>query len=205
MRVTDRRDQITATAIALIGEHGFPACTFKRITEAAGLSSTRLVSYHFTDKDDLLMSVLTAAIERADALLAARLAGATDRAEMLRAYIESQVDLLHQHPDHARAIVEIGQHVPAFAPVLRDFRVGRLERQLAQGRDEGSFAGLGGLGDFGDLGDFGVTVTAQSIRSAIEGAAERSRDGLDMAAYGRAVADLFLRALTPGPRPAAGR
>ena len=193
MRVTDRRGQITATAIDLIGEHGFPACTFKRITEAAGLSSTRLVSYHFTDKDELLMSVLTSAIGRADALMETRLAGTADRAEMLRAYIESQVDLLRLHPAHARAIVEIGRNVAAFAPVLRDFRTGRLERQLTQGRAEGVFAA-----------DLDTTVTAQSIRSAIDGAAERSRDGLDMTAYGRAVADLFLRALT-GPLPAAGR
>lgn len=192
MRVTDRgrsaaptrRDQIADTAIQLIGEHGFAACTFKRITEAAGLSSTRLVSYHFADKDELLMTVLTAAVERADELLTDRLAGTTDRVQMLRAYIESQVDLLRLSPAHARAIVEIGHHVPAFAPVLRDFRVGRLERQLAQGKSEGAF------------GDIDVTVTAQSIRSAIDGATERSKEDLDMTGYGRALADLFTKAVT---------
>ncbi|GGS19258.1 TetR/AcrR family transcriptional regulator [Actinokineospora fastidiosa] len=183
MQVTARREQIAQTAIAIIGEHGFAQCTFKRITEEAGLSSTRLVSYHFKDKNELLMTLLTTTIGRADELMAARLAGTTDRVAMLRGYIESQVDLLRLHPAYARTIVEVGRHVADFAPVLRDFRVGRLERQLAQGKAEGVF------------GDIDVTVTAQCVRSAIDGATERSAEGLDMADYGRAVADLFVKAV----------
>ncbi|MGX7823775.1 TetR/AcrR family transcriptional regulator [Actinokineospora sp. 24-640] len=183
MQVTDRRAQIAQTAIDIIGEHGFAQCTFKRITEEAGLSSTRLVSYHFQDKNELLMTLLTVTIGRADELMNDRLAGTADRVEMLRAYIESQVDLLRLHPTYARAIVEIGRNVPDFAAVLRDFRLGRLERQLAQGKAEGAF------------GDIDVTVTAQSIRSAVDGAVERAAEGLDMGSYGRAVADLFVKAV----------
>ncbi|MGW5051226.1 TetR/AcrR family transcriptional regulator [Actinokineospora sp. NPDC004072] len=178
----NRREQIARAAIGVIGEHGFAQCTFKRITEAAGLSSTRLVSYHFQDKNELLMTLLTITIGRADELMNERVGQTGDRVEMLRGYIESQVDLLRLHPAYARTIVEIGQHVPEFAPVLRDFRLGRLERQLAQGKAEGVF------------GDIDVTVTAQSIRSAIEGATEHPER--DMADYGRALAALFVKAVT---------
>ncbi|GAA3023236.1 TetR/AcrR family transcriptional regulator [Actinokineospora globicatena] len=169
-----RRAQITGAATEVIARDGYPRASYARIVEHAGLSSTRLISYHFRDKNDLVMAVLIAAIGAVDERMTARLDGVTDRVEMLRGYIESQVGLLRSHPDEVLAIREIAQNLPDLAPVLEDFRVGRLARQLTQGQREGVFA------------PFDVRVMARTIASGI--------DGADSEDYGRELADLFVRA-----------
>ncbi|WP_018684273.1 TetR/AcrR family transcriptional regulator [Actinokineospora enzanensis] len=177
MQVTEqaRRNQITRATIEVIAEHGYRRTSFAQIVAHAGLSSTRLISYHFNGKDDLMMSVLIAAIGTVDEVMTARLAEVTDRTEMLRSYIETQVDLLRTHPDQIKAIREITTNVPDLQPVLRDFRTGRLERQLTQGQREGTF------------GTFNVTVMARTIANGID-AATAEPD------YGPELADLFIRA-----------
>ncbi len=187
-----RRTQITDAAIEVIADLGYGQASFARIVERAGLSSTRMVSYHFQGKNDLMMAVLIAAIGAADEQMQARLAGVGDRVGMLRAYIESRVDLLRTHPRHVRALAEVGANArdergtPLFEPVVRDFRVGRLERQLTQGRREGVF------------GEVDVTVLARTIAHGVDGAAAAlaADPDLDLAAYGRELADLFIRAIT---------
>lgn len=186
-----RREQIAKAAIEVMGRFGYARTTFAKVTAQAGLSSTRMVSYHFADKNDLMVTVLGIAIGAADELMEARTAGTTDRVAMLRGYIESQVDLLRVHPEYARAIVEIGLNArdesgaAVFEPVLRDFRVGRLERQLRQGQAEGVFA------------RFDPVVMAQTIRSAVDGAGQRREadPGVDLESYGRELADTFERAV----------
>lgn len=183
-----RRKQIVDAAIDVIAELGYAKTSFARIVERAGLSSTRLISYHFADKNDLMMAVLISSVGTLDELLDARLEGRTGRVEMLRAYIEVRVELLRTHPKHLRAITEVADNHRAddgsamFAPLLTDFRVGRMERQLRQGQREGVFA------------EFDPAVMANTISSAIEGAA---RSGLSLDGYGRELADLFDRATRP--------
>ena len=52
-----RREQIVAAAIEVIAAAGFAQASFARIAEHAGLSSTRLISYHFAGKADLMATV----------------------------------------------------------------------------------------------------------------------------------------------------
>ncbi|MGW1696776.1 helix-turn-helix domain-containing protein, partial [Streptomyces sp. NPDC002399] len=46
-----RKDQIIRAAIALLAERGYQATTFEAICDKAGLSSKRLITYHFSSKD----------------------------------------------------------------------------------------------------------------------------------------------------------
>ncbi|MBM7771007.1 AcrR family transcriptional regulator [Actinokineospora baliensis] len=169
-----RRKQITEAATEVIARLGYARTSFARIVEHAGLSSTRLISYHFKDKNDLMFAVLITAVGAADEQMTQRLDGTTDRVDMLRVYIESQVDLLRTHPDQVKAIREIAAGLPDLAPVQEDFRTGRLARQLQQGQREGVFR------------DFDVRVMARTIANGI--------DGADDEAYGRELAALFIRA-----------
>ncbi|SDC80855.1 TetR/AcrR family transcriptional regulator [Actinokineospora iranica] len=188
-----RRAQIIDAAIEVIADLGYGQASFARIVERAGLSSTRMISYHFQGKDELMWAVLLAAMGVVDERMDERLAGITDRVEMLRGYIESQVDLLRTHPEHMRAITEVARNArdengaPQYAPLLRDLRVGRLERQLAQGQREGVF------------GEFDIAVMAQTISQAVDGAAARRETDpdVDLADYARELADLFTRATRP--------
>jgi len=52
-----RRSQIVAAMIDVIAELGFGQASFARIAERAGVSSTRLISYHFAGKDELITAV----------------------------------------------------------------------------------------------------------------------------------------------------
>ena len=53
-----RRAQIVAATMQVIAEDGLAQASFARIAERAGLSSTRLISYHFAGKDELIEAVV---------------------------------------------------------------------------------------------------------------------------------------------------
>src|SRR5687768_12945642 len=53
-----RRAQILEATIAVIAEEGFAKASFARIRERAGLSSTRLISYHFAGKAELVAALV---------------------------------------------------------------------------------------------------------------------------------------------------
>jgi Bacterial regulatory proteins, tetR family len=57
-----RREQIVQATIDVLAERGYAGTTFDAICAHAGLSSKRLISYHFATKDDLLATVLTDAV-----------------------------------------------------------------------------------------------------------------------------------------------
>lgn len=184
-----RRVQITDAAIEVIADLGYGKASFARIVERAGLSSTRMISYHFAGKSELMMAVLISAIGEADRLLTERVDGITDRAGMLSGYIEARMRFLRDRPAHMRALVEIGANArdedgaPLYRAVLQDFRVGRVQRQLAQGQREGAF------------GDFDPAVMAHSINGALDAAV--TAPGVDLDEYGRELAGLFARATAP--------
>jgi AcrR family transcriptional regulator len=192
LRVTEaaRRAQIIGATIATIGELGYAKASFARIKERAGLSSTRIISYHFGTKASLMQAVLTTVTGIKDHFLADHTDGRTDRAGMLRAYIESEVGFLGAYPECARIMLEFAANGDdqtgwsMSAPVVREFRTGRLIRQLRQGQREGVF------------GAFSPEVMAMSIAQAIDGvAAELAADPLlDLGRYGRDLADVFERA-----------
>jgi AcrR family transcriptional regulator len=64
---TARRSQILEATIDVVAEEGFAKASFARICERAGLSSTRLISYHFAGKAELV----SALVEHVGALVVA--------------------------------------------------------------------------------------------------------------------------------------
>lgn len=60
-----RRHQLIWAAVEVIAEVGLPAASFARIAGRAGVSSTRMVSYHFTNRDDLVEAVFSEVFRRA--------------------------------------------------------------------------------------------------------------------------------------------
>jgi AcrR family transcriptional regulator len=185
-----RRTQIVDATVATVAEIGYSKTSFARIVERAGLSSTRLISYHFAGKADLMQATLGSIIDTMDSYLGSRTPQQVDRAGLLRTYIESEVAFLRAYPQHVRALIEIGTHArsdldtPILGMLWHDLRFGRLERQLHQGQQEGVF------------GDFDTAVMAMTIRQALDGVSLRLTESpeLDVEAYGRELAGLFDRA-----------
>ncbi|WP_425569124.1 TetR/AcrR family transcriptional regulator [Nonomuraea salmonea] len=52
-----RRAQITSATIVVLARRGFAGTSYDAICRQAGLSSKRLISYHFADKEELLATV----------------------------------------------------------------------------------------------------------------------------------------------------
>lgn len=188
-----RRAQIISATIATINELGYAKASFARIKERAGLSSTRIITYHFVSKAGLMQAVLSTVAGIKETFLAERMTDGADRAGMLRDYISAEVAFLRTYPECARVLVEFGANAgdsegwSMSAPVLTELRTGRLCRQLRQGQNEGAF------------GEFDPEVLAMSIAQAVDGvAAALARDpALDVERYGRELADLFERSALP--------
>lgn len=188
-----RRAQIVEATIETLAELGYAKTSFARIVERAGLSSTRMISYHFGTREELMMATLGAVIDAYDTFQAERVPEGADRAALLRGQLEADVEFLAGNPHAAKALAEIGRHAdtgegaPTFELVSRDFRVGRVERQLRQGQREGVF------------GEFDAAVLATMIRDALDGVALRlgREPTADVVAYGRELARIFDRVTGP--------
>ncbi|WP_020664684.1 TetR/AcrR family transcriptional regulator [Amycolatopsis benzoatilytica] len=185
-----RRAQIVSAAIETIAEVGYQQASFAKIAKRAGLSSTGMISYHFAGKDDLVCAVSEEIVATATAFMQERIGAAEGRPARLRAYIESNMDVVAAHPAHLRALLGIiaaAQGAVGGLQVDTSVLSARIERLEAELRD-GQAAG--------DFGEFDPSVMALAITGAID-ALVASRTGASaevLARSGAELADLFLRA-----------
>lgn len=188
-----RRAQLISVTIATIAELGYRKTTFARIKERAGLSSTRIIGYHFGTKAGLLQAVVTTVLGIKEKFLADRAAGTADRGELLRAHIETEVAFLRDCPECVKVLREVAANADdpdgwsVAGPMLKDFQAGQFERLLRQGQRERAF------------GKFDPVVMARTIMHAIDGAAEAyaADPSLDLDAYASELVQTFTRAVTP--------
>jgi AcrR family transcriptional regulator len=191
-----RRAQIIGATIGVIADLGYRKATFAKIKERAGLSSTRMISYHFTNKAGLMQSVLSTVVETKNEFLKERTGGGVDPADRvgyLRAHNETSIAFLRSYPECVRVLTELAANADdaegwmMTKVLIDDMRVHGLARQLKQGQIEGLF------------GDFTPEVMAMSIAQAVDGvaAAYAADPSLDLEKYGREVADTFVKATAP--------
>jgi AcrR family transcriptional regulator len=177
-----RRAQIVSAAISTIAEVGYWNASFAQIAKRAGLSSTGLISYHFSGKDELIREVVRAVLADMGEFMAQRLRAPGSAAEALRAYIEGNVEFIGTHREEMKALSGIflgggfgydaGSEAAAVSP---------LESILRAGQESGEFRG------------FDPTVMATLVQRAVDGLPFLldMRPGLDVAAYGREVVTVF--------------
>ncbi|WAL63369.1 helix-turn-helix domain containing protein [Amycolatopsis cynarae] len=185
-----RRAQILTATIDVLAEHGYSATTFESIRARAGLSSTRMISYHFGTKADLMNAVLGILLHAKEQFVLERAGQATGRTALLRAHLRAETDFVRAHPDAVRALDEVRRNAgqdPIMDALQAEMRYGRLERQLRQGQQEGEF------------GEFAPAVMARTIAHSVDGAAAAlaADPATDLEAYGDELADLFERATRP--------
>lgn len=195
--ITDaRRAQIVAAAIEAVAELGYARASFARIAERAGLSSVRLISYHFDGKEDLFQAVADAVQDEARAFMQPRIRAHSDPAAMLAAYIESNLDFMAEQPAKMRALVDVLANArgadgePLVSSAGFDTPMALLVQHLRNGQAEGVFR------------PFDAEAVATAIRASIDAAANRlaGGDAFDAAAYGRELSALFLRGIVAGDR-----
>lgn len=180
--VAARRAQILAATVEVLAEVGYRQASFARIVERAGLSSTRMISYHFAGKDELMNAVVADVVGSIGQFMDQRMRGVGTAAGLLRAYIEGVVAYISAHRARMKALLEIllNGGMPAEVTESRG-AVSHLEAILRQGQQAGEFR------------DFDPVVVATAIQRAVEGlpfllAADPA---LDCAAYARELVTLF--------------
>ncbi len=185
-----RRAQIVQAAIEVIAEMGYAKASFTRIAKRAGLSSTGMISYHFSGKDDLMREVVIEVLRVADEYMRPRLEAQSTGPGRLRAYIEANIAVLEEFPQHLPAVVEVLGNVRRDDASMGELcalmeSVVDMHAQLfREGQERGEF------------GEFDPRVMAVALRGSIDAVVNRAvrEPGFDAAVYGRELADLFDRA-----------
>jgi AcrR family transcriptional regulator len=183
-----RRAQIVEAAIVAIAELGYTKASFAQIAKRAGISSTRLISYHFDDKTELIRAALETVLAEAAAYMQPRLRATPDRRTALAVYIEANLTFIHEHPQHIQAVIDIVANArdllrpadEAGEPEL-DGAVALLAAMLADGQARGEFRA------------FDPHVMAVTVRAAIDAAAGRltGPDPVDVHTYTTELITLF--------------
>jgi AcrR family transcriptional regulator len=194
-----RRAQIIDATIETIAERGYGRTSFARIAERVGLSSTRLISYHFAGKQELMEQVADKIIADIDSFVTGRLAGQTTASGALRGYLEANLQYIAGHRAEMRALFGIflsgalrtddaesaGDPVAAVTGVPPVSPVGQILR-------DGQLAG--------EFRQFDTVLVATSIQRTIEGIPLllESRPDLDLEACARELVTLYDLAVRSG-------
>ncbi|MER7209079.1 helix-turn-helix domain-containing protein [Streptosporangium sp. NPDC020072] len=182
-----RRAQIASATIAVLAERGYAETTFEAICEHAGLSSKRLISYHFSTKEQLFEAVVGQVTADAAAFMRPRLDAATGARALLEAYIRANIAFVAAHPGHVRAIQQIVyNHVPVGGRE-HDAAIGRLVALFEDGQRAGTFRAFDG------------ELMGTALRSAIDATADRVVNGHDADHCADELVEIFDRATRAEP------
>ncbi|MBJ7610560.1 MAG: TetR family transcriptional regulator [Candidatus Dormibacteraeota bacterium] len=169
-------------AIATIAEVGYRNASFARIAKRAGLSSTGLISYHFTSRDELIQQVVAEVVGAIGRFMAERVARADGAAEALRAYIEGNVEFIGAHRAEMKALLEIFMNGGfVYDNTTEQAVVSPIENILRAGQDSGQFR------------PFDPMVMATLIQRAVDGLPFllAAKPSIDLQSYATEVATVF--------------
>jgi AcrR family transcriptional regulator len=180
---TARRAQVLEATIAVIAEEGYARASFARIAERAGLSSTRLISYHFAGKADLVSALVEHVVGDIGRHVGGLVMAAESPGARLSAYIEGVVGYADSHRAPMAALMQVAMAGAGGEATSGPSDLGHLERILADGQSQG------------EMRDFDTHIMATTIQRAVETVVFRLQadPALDCAAYARELVELFDR------------
>ncbi|TWF74670.1 TetR family transcriptional regulator [Pseudonocardia hierapolitana] len=187
---TARRAQIVDAAIETVAELGLNQASFARIAERAGLSSTRLISYHFAGKDDLMQAVVDEVFRTAGQYIAPFVLAEPTPSAKLRGFIRGS----------ARFYAEYRRHVVAVRDVWANFRRPDGTQRFGMEAHEPEFEVVSQIlreGQArGEFREFDPRVMAVTLRQALDGLATlvATDPDLDVDGYTGELVALFDRA-----------
>lgn len=157
-----RREQIIDAAIHTLDEIGYVKASLAQIAKKARIS-TGLISYHFSDKNDLMNQLLIKLIERSSSYILERVNKEDTPRNKLNAFISASLAYQGTHHEHNIALLEIvfNARTPDNIPYYKlsdeeeDPVMHELQQILRDGQKQGVF------------GDFNVDVMCNLIQGAI--------------------------------------
>ena len=177
-----RRAQIVDAAIEVIAEVGYARASYARIAAAAGLSSTRFLSYHFESKGELMRAVVQQVIGQIGGYVGDRIRPQRTAAAMLRTYLESVVGFIDTHRAPMIALTEVLLGTGFEDGIAGDrAATADLESILRHGQSTGEFR------------DFDPAVMATVVQRSVDGLpfVLQSDPDFDCAGYAREVVTIF--------------
>ena len=162
-----RRQQLISAAVEVIAEVGLSAASFARIADCAGVSSTRMVSYHFADRNELIEAVFSDIFRRAGEFIEPYVVGREGPAGQIAGLIEGNARFAAQHPAAVVASAEIwaGHRRPdgsrRYGPDVHDLELDMVGQILTEGQEAGHFR------------LFDVRLMALTLRHALNGLMEQ--------------------------------
>lgn len=183
-----RRTQIEKTTIEVIADEGLRQATFARIAARAELSSTRLISYHYSSKEELIGAVAQRVVSAIGTAVGARVRAETSAASQLRVYIEAVVRFTSEQRTAMQALLAIalgGGLPPALSADLAE--PSHVEAILRRGQAAGEFR------------DFDPWTMALTVQRALEALpfVLAFRPDLDCDAFAHELVTLFALATQP--------
>ena len=182
-----RRAQIAGCAAEAIAEVGYAGASMAEIARRAGVAKS-VVSYHFSDRAELMGEVLRTAMATYATFMEPRLARATSASDKLRAYVVGTADYVVEQRSLHVAVIEIGLNAtsadgrPLIATMPLRAPEPSVEDILRQGQRDGDFR------------DFDVQVVGGVVRSALTRdmvVRQRNDPGIDLQAYAEELVRLF--------------
>jgi AcrR family transcriptional regulator len=184
----DRRRQIIDATIDTVAALGYRATTFVKIAERSGLSSTRLISYHFAGRDELMWAAVADVYGQIGRHVESRLAVADGPRAQLAAYIRAVIEFVAAHPVQMQAMTSIFLSFRDEAGASRAYdnnddqrAIGVVERILRQGQEDGVFRA------------FDPFVLGSLVQRSVDGLPFllETRPDLDLDAYADELVEAF--------------
>ena len=187
LTATARRSQIVDAAIETIAELGYGQASFARIAERAGLSSTRLISYHFAGKAELIEQIVLETYAAMGEYMATRMEAASSSLGLLEAYIVGVVEFMVAYPTKMKALLGI----------FLDFRTDDGGRSYDENTEQSTTSRLEDIlrsgQASGEFRQFDTYVMAVTVQRAVDGLPFllEGKPDLDLRAYARELVELF--------------
>ena len=155
-----RRAQIAQCAADAIAEVGYADASMAEIARRAGIAKS-VVSYHFSDRAELMGEVLRTALATYATFMEPRMTRATSASDKLRAYVVGTADYVVEQRSLHVAVIEIALNAtsadgrPLVATMPLRAPEPSVEDILRQGQRDGEFR------------NFDVQVVGGVVRSAL--------------------------------------
>ncbi len=142
----DLREQILTTAKSMFIQQGYHGLAMRQISEALGVSKAALY-YHFKDKEELFLAILTSYLNDIESLLDRILAEQASNRDRIGMFVA----VVLRQPAEQRAVIRLASQELAqlstaarkdFDKLYRQKFIGKLVRIFQRGVDSGEFRPL---------------------------------------------------------------
>ena len=186
-----RRAQIVAAAVEVIAEVGYAKASLSAIAVRAGISKG-VISYHFSGKDELMVTIVeTIYGEAAEHIVARMEEGLGSATELVRTHVTAAAEYMRERRSHVAALGQIFANLraadgsPRYGMHTSEELFAGLERMYQAGQASGEFR------------EFDTRVMAVTHQAGVDDMFGywMAHPELDLDAYARSLADLFVNAV----------